>query len=250
MNLKTFCTRIVNLKSLDVYLKIEGSIEEQALIRELCTFNVTHQRLTIAWGIIINAIDDRFSNSEVVTFLPDEVLEYLVNNNIALCDLGHLRLEDKWLVKIYRKNKSCIESLQTLVIRYLEHNYSLDEFVYLIKDFNSNFINTYILFYIVAKRATDSDVLEKAIFICRHILSGNTDSNELARFSVKYLEYISVLLGYISIEAVDVTKTGDYLYCLLSLVKSNIKCTIPNEDFSSFEQNFLKNELNYVYSLR
>ena len=44
----------------------------------------------------------------------ERLIDYLIENQIALQDLGHLQLNSEILMKIYNKDNRCKEALQTV----------------------------------------------------------------------------------------------------------------------------------------
>jgi len=46
--------------------------------------------------------------------LTKYTIDYLIENQIALQDLGHLQLNSEILMKIYNKDNRCKEALQTV----------------------------------------------------------------------------------------------------------------------------------------
>jgi hypothetical protein len=54
-----------------------------------------------------------------VELLNENILTFLLENDLALCGLAHLPLNNSWLLKIYEKDHDNIEALQTVMIRYL-----------------------------------------------------------------------------------------------------------------------------------
>lgn len=74
-----------------------------------------------AWSIIIDRIDS--------SMLSDELIDILCQQKIELISLGHKNLSSKNLLKIYDKENSCIEALQSALNQDIYNDFvSLDMF--------------------------------------------------------------------------------------------------------------------------
>jgi hypothetical protein len=112
MNLKDYLYRIRYTKK-SPFCKIEiDSIKSQDL-NELCDLSIGKKRLYVAWSLIIDIINDKFQK-EVNSILTPKIVEFLIENNICLSDLGHLKLKNEYLEKIYEKDRTCWEALKNI----------------------------------------------------------------------------------------------------------------------------------------
>ena len=108
MTITEYIDLVINTKK-DVYCKedllIENDFDARGLLK-LCSGNLPSDRLRLAWDMIVSAVAEKFKDSEVVDFLID--------NKIALGGLSHIRLPKKYLQKIYRKDGRYWEALKNI----------------------------------------------------------------------------------------------------------------------------------------
>jgi hypothetical protein len=100
-------------KDLFCEVDLNGNQDDAKILEDFCLINADSKRIHEAWSHIICSISDR----QIPTVLTEKTLSFLVENEIALIDLGHLQLSDEWLQKIYDKDNRCIEALQTIELR-------------------------------------------------------------------------------------------------------------------------------------
>lgn len=62
------------------------------------------KRLTSAWEGIISAVAEKFKDAEVVEFFPEEVLNFLIDNGIAVKTLSQIRLPEKYLRRKFERD--------------------------------------------------------------------------------------------------------------------------------------------------
>jgi beta-glucosidase/6-phospho-beta-glucosidase/beta-galactosidase len=101
-NKEIFCT-----------ITIEQNFSWQELTK-LCNMSISKENLIVAWSLIIDAILEKYKNEKTIDFIPFEVIEFLIDNNICLIDLGHLKLPVEYLQKIYDKDNECWEALENI----------------------------------------------------------------------------------------------------------------------------------------
>lgn len=94
-------------------IKIDKDFEWDNLIK-LCDLSFSNECLIVAWSLIIDAISETYKNENIIFFMPEKVLNFLIENNICLMDLAHLKLPAKYLLMIYDKDNSCWEVLRTM----------------------------------------------------------------------------------------------------------------------------------------
>lgn len=113
MDIKEYINRVIYTKK-KIFLKIEmnKSINQEDLY-QLCNINISKQRLIIAWSLIIDLLNDEYKD-DINTLITPKILNFLINNEICLCDLGHLKLKNEYLKMIYEKDNSCWESLKNI----------------------------------------------------------------------------------------------------------------------------------------
>jgi hypothetical protein len=121
MNIRDFIALVPTKKSLFHEIAIYGTTDETQMLKELCKTSANRKRLCLAWSLILHDIHESLYPHDVTEFLSDEVLEYLIAEEIELITLGHLQLSNKWLLKIYEKDNRCIEALQTVELRNKQH---------------------------------------------------------------------------------------------------------------------------------
>ena len=117
MNLDEYLTLVIETNT-DVFIRedliINDNFDTDKLL-VLCTKAIPRERLLEAWSIIISSVINKFKDCKEVKFFPDNVLDFLIENDIDLVGLGHLRLPDKYLNKIYEKDKNCWEAKENLI---------------------------------------------------------------------------------------------------------------------------------------
>ena len=101
-----------NKEFFNVDIIIKNTKKESKLLEEFCTTNINKQKYEEAWSIILDAIAEHFYPHDMTSFFTEKTLNYLIDNNVNLNDLAHLQLDNKWLKKIYQKDKRCIEALR------------------------------------------------------------------------------------------------------------------------------------------
>lgn len=94
-------------------LIISENKEEKDLLR-LCTNDVSQKRLTFAWEGIIAAVAEKFKDAEVVVFFPEEVLNFLIDNGIAVKTLSQIRLPEKYLRRIFERDSRYWETCKVM----------------------------------------------------------------------------------------------------------------------------------------
>ncbi len=113
MNLNDYVLRVVKTRK-SVFCKIE--IDEtfnSATLAALCDLKIKRERLNVAWAVIIDVLNEKFFD-EAINYLTSSILEFLIDNEIELVGLGHLRLPNKYLKTIYEKDNRCWEALKNM----------------------------------------------------------------------------------------------------------------------------------------
>lgn len=114
MRLETYIDRVKNTHK-NIFCKL--SISDKfcwELLWSLCDLRLDQRRLSTAWSLIIDAISDRDMDNKI----PTGVIEFLINNNICLKDIGHLKISNKFLEEIYKKDNSCWEAKLNIKPKY------------------------------------------------------------------------------------------------------------------------------------
>ncbi|MBU1019770.1 MAG: hypothetical protein KJ847_01035 [Firmicutes bacterium] len=250
MDIEKFIKRVKTSKDLHVELILLGSEKEKQIVNEFHSMKISHKRFNDAWNVILHAIDDRFSDYDEIDFISDETISFLLENDIALCDLGHLKLSNYWLIKIYEKDDSCIEALQTAAVNFLGEKYSTADFVKFIKQINNNFIYAYILFYMVSKRLLNINSLTKASILCSFILTNLSDNPRMIHYVEKYRNFITLATSLDKAVFEKNKSSDDYLVNLALSINPNSSIQFKDEVNHWNEEEFIKNELSYIYDLR
>lgn len=116
MTITEYIDLVINTKK-DVFCKddllIENDFDARSLLK-LCSGNLPSDRLRLAWDMIVSAVAEKFKDSEVVEFFPEKILDFLIDNKIALGGLSHIRLPKKYLQKIYGKDGRYWEALKNI----------------------------------------------------------------------------------------------------------------------------------------
>ena len=94
-------------------IEIGKDFEWDYLIR-LCNLELSNECLYTSWSLILDAISENYKDEKMIVFIPEIVLNFLIDNSICLMDLAHLKLPPNYLFKIYEKDKSCWEALRTV----------------------------------------------------------------------------------------------------------------------------------------
>ena len=114
MKLGNYINRVVGTtKEIFCKISIEKNFDRKQLLK-LCDLQIPKERLIVAWSLIIDKIDEEFFKEKEISLLSEEVLDFLIDNNICLMDLAHLRLPIQYLQKIYNKDQNCWEALKTI----------------------------------------------------------------------------------------------------------------------------------------
>ena len=117
MDLKSYLALVPTKKDLFHDIELQGTSDEVQMLEDFCNIKAKRKRIHAAWDFIISSIIDKFYMFEYLDFLTEKTISYLVENKIALITLGHLRLSDEWLLKIYEKDNLCTEAIQTVELR-------------------------------------------------------------------------------------------------------------------------------------
>lgn len=117
MNIVKYVDLVFTKKEIFIDVECEGKHEEAIAIERLCDLSIHRERLVVAWSTIISCIIDKYHNDDTTTFLTDKTLEFLIKNKICIVDLGHLKLENKWLNQILLIDSNCFEARQTILQR-------------------------------------------------------------------------------------------------------------------------------------
>ena len=116
MTLTEYVDLVANTNK-DVFCQDELLIEDNfdvKLLLKLCPSELPDSRLKVAWDMIVSAVAEKFKDSQLVDFFPESILEFLIENKIALSGLSHIRLPKKYLQKIYEKDNRCWEALKNI----------------------------------------------------------------------------------------------------------------------------------------
>lgn len=101
----------------DVFCKEELLVEDgfdTNILLKLCSSDLLDDRHRLAWDMIVSAVAEKFKDSQIVDFFPENILEFLIENQIALSGLSHIRLPKKYLQKIYEKDNRYWEALKNI----------------------------------------------------------------------------------------------------------------------------------------
>ena len=79
---------------------------------KLCDLSIPKKALHVTWGTILYAIAEKFHEEKEVSILSPKILDFLIENEIALLELSHIWLSSKYLLRIYEKNPKCWEALR------------------------------------------------------------------------------------------------------------------------------------------
>lgn len=122
---------------------------------DLCNFSKNNKtkELLWAWEVLIGQL--------LPNDLPDEVLNYLIENKIYLDGLCHMKLADKWLLKIFDVDNSCDEALLTVGQRYFD-NRTEEEFVTFIDTYKNKTLYCYLLKKIIIVKTYTKNILNKS----------------------------------------------------------------------------------------
>jgi len=119
ISLKDFLLLIPTRRNLFYNIVINGEPDEKQMLEDLCNLHAKNERLNEAWNEIFYSLNENFCQLDDVThFFTEKTLNFLINNELALCSLGHLQLSDEWLLKIYEKDDYCVEALLTVAKRH------------------------------------------------------------------------------------------------------------------------------------
>ena len=110
---KYIYTVLKKKKALFFDIEIDKDFEWDYLI-QLCNLELSSECLYVSWSLIIDAISETYKDEEMILFIPKAVLDFLIDNSICLMDLAHLKLPPYYLLKIYEKDNSCWETLETI----------------------------------------------------------------------------------------------------------------------------------------
>lgn len=116
MTITEYINLVINTKQ-DVFCKEELFIDEDfdaTDLLKLCSNDLPIGRLRLAWDMIVSAVAEKFKNSEMVDFFPKEVIDFLIENKIALGGLSHIRLPKEYLRRIYEKDNRYWEALKNI----------------------------------------------------------------------------------------------------------------------------------------
>ena len=114
MKLRKYIKHVLKArKPLFKKLTIDKDFEWDNLIK-LCDLTLSNECLNVAWSLIIDSISETYKDEKMISFIPESVLDFLIDNSICLMDLAHLKLSENYLLKIYEKDKSCWEALRTM----------------------------------------------------------------------------------------------------------------------------------------
>lgn len=114
MKLGNYINRVVGTnKAIFCKITIEKGFDSDQFLK-LCNLQIPKERLIVAWSLIIDKIDEEYREEKEILFLPDPVLDFLIENDICLIDLAHLKLPIKYLRKIYDKDNTCWEAIKTM----------------------------------------------------------------------------------------------------------------------------------------
>ena len=94
-------------------IEIDEDFEWDSLM-QLCNLELSNECLYVFWSLIIDTISEKYKDEKMILFIPETVLNFLIDNSICLIDLAHLKLPPNYLLKIYEKDNSCWEALRTM----------------------------------------------------------------------------------------------------------------------------------------
>lgn len=126
----------------DIENKIPNDFSIDDFVQELDYICIDNELiLSIREKLMYSTIEDRFW-SEVLPFLYnnsycDELIEYLINNNLALTALAHLNLKDEHLIKLFDIADEAILTYGKRI--YSSELYSIDEFDEFLRKFTTTY---------------------------------------------------------------------------------------------------------------
>jgi len=249
MYLKKFIKLAQEGKSLDYELKISFSNEEKYMIEDFCQAEVPESNLYEAWSTIIGAIDEAIYPADKTDFLTNNALNFLIKNKIELASLGHLPLDNKWLLKIYETDNTCIEALQTVAIRYMfDDSFSLQELKEFIEKYQNKFIYIYMLYRIIRDEKFETINIKKCYKICDHIISNFINEPEFVSYSLKYKSFFDILETNNKETALQASQSNDFFQMFALTYNSNFKHITDDSKLLDFKKKCLDDEITFAYN--
>lgn len=188
-------------------LDMNFSVEENLLLENFCDSNVSKSHKQSVFSIILDVIADNKKED----MLSDKLLESLISQEISLSDLSHMNLQDKYLIKIFKKNNSYYECMLTVYKRNINSNTSYNDFANIVR----NNLCVYSACYNIILFSNISSLsllqLQKIMFLCQ---ISATPMRQYAFFR-KYIEYYKErydsCLSKIPINEINVFSNQDFL---------------------------------------
>jgi hypothetical protein len=161
MKLDYFLTNYQLLYKKNKFPTIEvGSFEDFKNNIEVFWKQSINEFTIYAWEVIIDNFDE--------SYLFDELLNFLIVNDLGLEFLGHKNLSSDYLLKIYHKS-NISEALTTIYNRYLsDDRVSNEQFIDFIKNnYNKNSLYFFCSDIYINPILTESEY-NKALFLCNN----------------------------------------------------------------------------------
>lgn len=99
-------------------IELDEAFDKNDLMK-LCTLSIKRKRLIEAWSVIIDLFNE-FHFNDASLYFTSNVLDFLIDNDICVCDLGHLMLPPKYLQRIYDKDNNNWEAKRNLELKHKE----------------------------------------------------------------------------------------------------------------------------------
>lgn len=191
---------------------------EDALLK-FCQRDITVRYKRI-WELIFNNIPEDYLN--------DDILGFLVNNDIGLVELSHLSLSDEWLLRIYEKDEFCVEALFTVGLRLLdcEENSNFTAFIDKYKDIR---LYGFLLNRIIHVDINAYDRINKYKYLLNEIFTFFESDCDIYVLAKGIEKYLYVLQCKDESELLKALKSCEYLQLIALSQNEHCSTVILNE---------------------
>ena len=110
-------------------------------------------------------------------------------------ELGHLNLSSGWLLRIYKSDYSCVESIQTVGLRYLHETSSVKDFCDFMNEYVDEALYDFLLKQVIYIEVYSSKVIDKYRLLVNISLRNFAQGSSINKLALNVENYLITLLS-------------------------------------------------------
>lgn len=193
--------------------------ENTDILVKFCQREITAQNIQI-WALILDQISEDYLN--------DDILGFLLDNNIHLVALSHLSLSSEWLLKIFEKDNSCVEALETVSLRLLDCEGNT-EYTAFIDKYKNIQLYEFLLKHIIHINISSYDRIKKYKHLLNNIFMVFDSGSAIVELAKKIEKYLHIIQCSNESELHNALNSYDYWQLIALSKNENCSTDILNE---------------------